>query len=69
MPDHIRRWERGAWGEQLTAKALLPLRKEGWLVRHDGAAQESNLPSAGLRRRTGFEDQLGHQPLPLRRAA
>jgi hypothetical protein len=32
----------------------------------DGAAQESNLPSAGLRRRTGFEDQLGHRPPPLR---
>jgi hypothetical protein len=24
----------------------------------DGAAQESNLPSVGLRRRTGFEDKL-----------
>ena len=33
----------------------------------NGAAQESNLPSVGLRRRTGFEDQLGHQPRPLRR--
>jgi hypothetical protein len=31
-----------------------------------GAAQESNLPSVGLRRRTGFEDQLGHRPRPLR---
>ena len=27
-----------------------------------GAAQESNLPTAGLRRLTGFEDRLGHQP-------
>src|SRR3954454_7591213 len=35
----------------------------------NGAAQESNLPSVGLRRRTGFEDQLGHQPRPLRRGA
>jgi hypothetical protein len=26
-----------------------------------GAAQESNLPSDGLRRLTGFEDQLGHR--------
>jgi hypothetical protein len=34
-----------------------------WL---DGAAQESNLPSVGLRRRTGFEDQLGHRAQPLR---
>jgi len=38
-------------------------------IRHNpanGAAQESNLPSVGLRRRTGFEDQLGHRPQPLR---
>lgn len=35
MPDHIARWQRGAWGEQNTAKALRPLRKQGWLVRHD----------------------------------
>lgn len=35
MPDHIARWQRGAWGEQSTAKALRPLRKQGWLVRHD----------------------------------
>src|SRR6478672_12696153 len=27
-----------------------------------GAAQESNLPTDGLRRLTGFEDRLGHQP-------
>ena len=26
-----------------------------------GAAQESNLPSDGLRRLTGFEDRLGHR--------
>jgi hypothetical protein len=26
---------------------------------HDGATQESNLPSVGLRRRTGFEDRCG----------
>ena len=32
----------------------------------DGAAQESNLPSGGLRRLTGFEDRLGHRALPLR---
>jgi len=34
-------------------------------IRLNGAAQESNLPSVGLRRRTGFEDQLGHRPPPL----
>jgi hypothetical protein len=31
-----------------------------------GAAQESNLPSVGLPRLTGFEDQLGHRARPLR---
>ena len=30
--------------------------------RSSGAAQESNLPPAGLRRATGFEDRVGHQP-------
>jgi hypothetical protein len=35
LPDHIARYERGAWGEQHTAKALRPLRNEGWIVRHD----------------------------------
>lgn len=39
MPDHINRWQRGAWGEQNTAKALKPLKKAGWLVRHDLAAR------------------------------
>ena len=34
-PDHIQRWQRGAWGEQWTAKELRPLKKEGWFVRHD----------------------------------
>ena len=34
-PDHIQRWERGAWGEEWTAKELRPLKKEGWVVRHD----------------------------------
>jgi hypothetical protein len=31
-----------------------------------GAAQESNLPTVGLLRLTGFEDQLGHRARPLR---
>jgi hypothetical protein len=34
-----------------------------------GAAWESNPPSAGLRRLTGFEDRLGHRAPPLRRGA
>jgi Nuclease-related domain len=39
IPDHIARWQRGAWGEQNTAKVLKPLTKEGWLVRHDLATR------------------------------
>jgi hypothetical protein len=35
MPDHIRRKERGAWGEQRTARQLKPLKREGWTIRHD----------------------------------
>ena len=35
----------------------------------NGAAQESNLPTVGLPRLTGFEDQLGHRARPLRRSA
>ena len=35
MPDHIARRQRGAWGEQNTAKVLKALTKEGWLVCHD----------------------------------
>src|SRR3954463_4958888 len=34
----------------------------------DGAAKESNLPSVGLPRLTGFEDRLGHRPRPLQGA-
>lgn len=34
---------------------------QGW----DGVAKESNLPSVGLPRLTGFEDRLGHRPQPL----
>ena len=33
-----------------------------------GAAQESNLPSVGLPRLTGFEDRLGHRAPPLHSA-
>jgi hypothetical protein len=36
------------------------------VFRLNGAAQESNLPTVGLRRLTGFEDQLGHRARPLR---
>jgi hypothetical protein len=34
---------------------------EQWDQDANGAAQESNLPSVGLPRLTGFEDRLGHQ--------
>ena len=49
-----------------TLRVALPFRYRTGLNHRNGAAQESNLPSVGLRRRTGFEDQLGHRPLPLR---
>jgi hypothetical protein len=39
LPEHIARRERGMWGEQKTAKALKPLAKKGWLVRHDLATR------------------------------
>ena len=42
MPDHIARWQRGSWGEQNTSKALRPLRKQGWLIRHDLATGYGN---------------------------
>ena len=42
MPDHIARWQRGAWGEQETAKVLKPLRRNGWVVRHDLATGYGN---------------------------
>src|SRR3954471_2229520 len=32
----------------------------------NGAAKESNLPTVGLPRLTGFEGRLGHRPRPLR---
>ncbi len=35
LPDHIGRWRRGAWGEQMTASELKKLRREGWVDRHD----------------------------------
>jgi hypothetical protein len=41
-PDHIRRWQRGAWGEQWTAKELRPLAREGWVIRHDLVDPQGN---------------------------
>jgi hypothetical protein len=49
----------------MKASAFKTAASSGFVL--NGAAQESNLPSVGLRRRTGFEDQVGHRPRPLRR--
>ena len=35
MPRHILSWQLGAWGEQMTAKELKALERDGWAVRHD----------------------------------
>src|SRR3954468_23794084 len=40
-------------------RCVTPPRGRGFLF--SGAAQESNLPSVGLPRLTGFEDRLGHR--------
>ena len=45
-----------------------PRRRRHRLRHLSGAAQESNLPPAGLRRATGFEDRVGHQPRAAPRA-
>ena len=34
-PEFIAKWGRGAEGERKTAKAITPLLREGWKVRHD----------------------------------
>ena len=51
------------------ASALAPSRWGLWKP-NDEAAKESNLPSDGLHRPAGFEDQMGHQtPAAPRRSA
>ena len=59
--------EQRLFGEERYQKRI-PLRNpstrpssSGLLKVSSGAAQESNLPSDGLRRLTGFEDRLGHR--------
>src|SRR5947207_3030246 len=54
-------------GARTEARTSVPNSLVNLVFGLNGAAQESNLPSVGLRRRTGFEDQLGHRPPPLRR--
>jgi hypothetical protein len=34
-PPHIENWRTGARGEHRTAKALAPLRRDGWILLHD----------------------------------
>lgn len=34
-PPHIDRWRQGAQGERATAKALRPLKRQGWIAAHD----------------------------------
>lgn len=34
-PTWISNWERGAWGEEMTAAELKRLKRKGWLIRHD----------------------------------
>ena len=58
----------------MRCRAASELQGSGLAARPDpgpllsGAAQESNLPPAGLRRATGFEDRVGHQPRAAPRA-
>jgi hypothetical protein len=42
LPDHIGRWQRGSWGERMTASELRPLVREGWAVRHDVQTKYGN---------------------------
>jgi hypothetical protein len=41
-PEHVDRWRRGYGGERRTARALRPLLRLGWVVRHDLAALRGN---------------------------
>lgn len=41
-PWYIEKWRRGAQGERRTARALRPLAKDGWLIRHDLSSDYGN---------------------------
>jgi len=43
LPHRIEKWQRGAEGERLTARALKPLESAGWTIRHDLAGQYGNI--------------------------
>lgn len=42
-PAWVENYQLGAWGERRTAKALMPLLKDGWIVIHDISRWKSNL--------------------------
>jgi hypothetical protein len=42
-PPWIENWQIGAWGEQRTAAALMPLLRRGWVVVHDLGRLKSNV--------------------------
>jgi hypothetical protein len=42
LPDHIAREQRGGWGEEMTARELQALKREGWVARHDIDAEYGN---------------------------
>ena len=66
LRDFWRRWHM-TLSRWLRDYLLHPARRQPQGPDTHGAAQESNLPSDGLRRLTGFEDRLGHRARPLRR--
>ena len=42
MPSRIRNWQKGAWGEEMTAAELKALNREVWRVAHDIAWGKGN---------------------------
>jgi hypothetical protein len=42
-PAHIENWRRGAYGEKATARALRPLRREGWTFFNDIPTEHGNI--------------------------
>jgi hypothetical protein len=41
-PEHVDRWRRGSGGERRTARALRPLARSEWAVRHDLSGSRGN---------------------------
>lgn len=42
-PEHIERWRQGAEGERKTARVLLPLIKDGWVLINDVPGHRGNI--------------------------